>query len=281
MTLFIDQHVQNLRCLEQLSLVLIGVEITYDLVCIGIDSPFAVPLLLHIDILVSGFMIMLSLEIKNSCASMLINLLDISFRCGMIALEDFRVHSDWDDKEITHEITTSFVDGTVDDPNFVGILEPWCTSLTKLSSIPMWLLNINPSPRFPLIMDMISAVNISSAVSILQHGIGIFDEYTIAIVGIVIKENVANIWSDRLTKLCVHPLRACFSFLNQSLVVVDLLGIFLEAKLSGSIIGRVVDGEENFELLPDVIKDNSLHLLSNSCTLHGLSRAYLIEASWV
>ena len=48
----------------------------------------------------------------------------------MIALEDFRVNSDWDDKEITKEITTSFVDGTVDDPNFVGILEPWYTSLT-------------------------------------------------------------------------------------------------------------------------------------------------------
>lgn len=199
----------------------------------------------------------------------------------MIALEDFRINSDWDDKEITKEITTSFVDGTVDDPNFVGILEPWYTSLTKLSSIPMWLLNINPSPRFPLIMDMFNAVNISSAVSILQHSIGIFDEYTIAIVGIVIKENFANIWSDRLTKLCVHPLRACISFLNQSLVVIDLLGIFLEAKLSGSIIGRVVDGEENFELLPDVIKDNFLHLLFNRCTLHGLSRAYLIEASWV
>ena len=116
-------------------------------------------------------------------------------------MEDFRVNSNWDDKEITKEITTSFMDGTVDDPNFVGILEPWYTSLTKLSSIPMWLLNINPSQRFPLPMDMFHTVNVSSAVSILQHGIGIFDEYTIAIVGIVIKEYVAHIWSDRLTKL--------------------------------------------------------------------------------
>lgn len=199
----------------------------------------------------------------------------------MIALENFRVNSDWDDKEITKEITTSFVDGTVDDPNFVGILEPWYTSLTKLSSIPMWLLNINPSQRFPLPMDMFHTVNVSSAVSILQHSISIFDEYTIAIVGIVIKENIAHIWSDRLTKLCVHPLRACFSFLNQSFVVIDLRGIFLEAKLSGSIIGRVVDGEDNSELLPDVIKDNFLHFLFHRLTLHGVSGAYLIEASWV
>lgn len=79
MTLLIDQRVQNLRRLEQLSLVLIGVKITNDLVCIGIDSLFAVPVLLHIDIFVSGFMIMVSLDIKNSCASMLINLVDISF----------------------------------------------------------------------------------------------------------------------------------------------------------------------------------------------------------
>ena len=79
MTLLIDQSVQNLGCLEQLCLVFIGVEITNDLVCIGIDSLFTVLMLLPIDIFVSGFMIMASLDIKDSCASMLINLVDIRF----------------------------------------------------------------------------------------------------------------------------------------------------------------------------------------------------------
>ena len=79
MTLLIDQSVQNLGCLEQLSLVLIGVEITNDLVCIGIDSLFTVLMLLPIDIFVFSFMIMGSLDIKDSCATMLINLMDISF----------------------------------------------------------------------------------------------------------------------------------------------------------------------------------------------------------
>ena len=59
--------------------------------------------------------------------------------------------------------------------------------------------------------------------------------------------------------------------MNQSFVVIDLRGIFLEAKLSGSIIGRVVDGEDNSELLPDVIKDNFLHLIFHRLTLHGVS----------
>jgi hypothetical protein len=36
-------------------------------------------MLLPIDIFVSGFMIMGSLDIKDSCATMLINLVDISF----------------------------------------------------------------------------------------------------------------------------------------------------------------------------------------------------------
>ena len=102
-------------------------------------------------------------------------------------------------------------------------------------------------------MDMVATMNISAAVSVLQHGISVFDEYTIAVVGIIIEDNFAHIWSDRLTKLSVHPLGACLSFLNQRLIIFDFARVFLEDKLSGSIIGRIVDGEVNSELLVQVI----------------------------
>ena len=160
-------------------------------------------------------MIMVSLNIKDSSDAIFRNLMDISFISRMVSLENFGISSDWDDKETTLEITSCFVDRTVDDPDFVGVLEPWRSSLTKLSSIPMWLLNINESLRFPLPMDMFRRVYISSAVSIFQISIGIFNKYTIAIIGVIIKNNIAHIWSDRLTKLSVHPLGACISFLMQ------------------------------------------------------------------
>ena len=76
---------------------------------------------------------------------MLLNLMDIGLICWVVTLANFRIYSNWDDKEITKEIASSFVDGSVDDPNFVGVLEPWRPSLTKLSSIPMGLLDIYPS----------------------------------------------------------------------------------------------------------------------------------------
>ena len=51
--------------------------------------------------------------------------------------------------------------------------------------------------------------------------------------------------------------------------------------MRGSIVCRIVDGEENLELPVQIIKDDLLHLLSNSLTLHGHSGSYFIEASWV
>ena len=130
-------------------------------------------------------------------------------------------------------------------------------------------------------MDMVATMNISAAVSVLQHGISVFDEHTIAVVGIIFEDNFAHIWSDRLTKLSVHPLGACLSFLNQSLIIFDFARVFLEDKLSGSIIGRIVDGEEDLELLVKVIKDDLLHLLSDRLALHGVASTYFIEAPWV
>lgn len=124
-------------------------------------------------------------------------------------------------------------------------------------------------------------MHISAAVSVLQHGVRVFDEHTIAVVGVIVNYNIAHIWSDRLTILSVHPLGACISFLNQRQIILNLIRIFLKAKLSGSIIGGIVDGEEDLELLVDVIEDDLLHLLSNRLALEGVSRPYFIEAPWV
>ena len=133
----------------------------------------------------------------------------------MASHANFGINADWNDEEITLEITTCLINAAVDDPYLVGVLEPRVASLTELPSVSMWLLNIDKSQRFSLPMDEVLVVHISSTVSVPQHGIGVLDENTITIVGIIIKNNVYHIWSDRLTELGVHPLSACISLLGQ------------------------------------------------------------------